>query len=353
MNNHKFIKIRRGIHEHLAKGKMTGMELAVYIALHLHSDYKCGVVWKVSAPFLSVYLGIPKRNIQRHLRKLEHNGYIKRFLYRRQKTPYPILINKYETKDGRITDTHKTASINNIQFMSAKCPQTCLPNSQFSSKNCRTGGADNHRNNNELNDKNSKNCRTSGVQVAQKWRTSGAHVAPILDINKSNLEGNRNKYKKEKEIKEKEKAKEETLSHPADSTSLEFFEHIDHQDLYNEHLEFVKNYSINAQPKNDIKKPNGRSKNQCEKEKAIFSEFRKQYPGKKRGLDIEFEYFRKQCKTWKETVHILSNVIEKQVQDREWRKKKNKFVSEWKHLKTWIHNQCWTEEPEKRETEWI
>ncbi len=81
---------------------------------------------------------------------------------------------------------------------------------------------------------------------------------------------------------------------------------------------------------------------------SIFENFRKKYPGTKRGLKTEYEYFEKLCQKNKlkisEIIKQLEIAIDYQIMERE--NKKSGFVPEWKHLKTWIYNRCWEEEIE-------
>jgi hypothetical protein len=89
------------------------------------------------------------------------------------------------------------------------------------------------------------------------------------------------------------------------------------------------------------------SENENENEnviKNVFDEFRKKYPGIKRGLDTEFDNFKKKHKDWKLVVKILLQKIEKQIEDRHNKKARKEFVPEWKNLQTWINQRCWEEE---------
>lgn len=80
-------------------------------------------------------------------------------------------------------------------------------------------------------------------------------------------------------------------------------------------------------------------------DKAIFDIFRKLYPGKKTGLEPEWKNFTKKNKDHGEIVPLLQPALEAQIASRESLLKAKEFVPAWKHLKTWINNQCWTEEP--------
>lgn len=80
------------------------------------------------------------------------------------------------------------------------------------------------------------------------------------------------------------------------------------------------------------------------KEEIIFDEFRKLYPGTKRGNKTEFENFKKKTKDWKVVLPILQTSINGQMQYRSFLSSKKMFVPQWKALQTWINNRCWEEE---------
>lgn len=72
-----------------------------------------------------------------------------------------------------------------------------------------------------------------------------------------------------------------------------------------------------------------------------FEEFRRRYPGEKRGLTTEFEYFQKKHKDWIDITPTLLPALVSQIQQKEGLSKQGKFVPEWKHLKSWIYNKYW------------
>lgn len=87
-----------------------------------------------------------------------------------------------------------------------------------------------------------------------------------------------------------------------------------------------------------------KNKNIVENEFFIaFDNFRKLYPGTKRGNETEFENFMKKHKTWEFILPMLIPAIENQKKSRELKKMKKQFVPEWKNLQTWINNKCWEE----------
>ena len=81
-----------------------------------------------------------------------------------------------------------------------------------------------------------------------------------------------------------------------------------------------------------------------EKNKDLFDEFRKKYPGIKRGLDTEYNNFVKKHKDWQEIIPILHEALEQQIKYRQIQQSKRQFVPEWKNMQTWINQRCWEEE---------
>ena len=85
------------------------------------------------------------------------------------------------------------------------------------------------------------------------------------------------------------------------------------------------------------------------KEMVIFDEARRLYPHRKLGLEVEFNYFKKKHKNWRQILPLLKPAIERQIK---WRKevtsknyanpKFREFIPEWKHFQSWICNSYWT-----------
>lgn len=78
--------------------------------------------------------------------------------------------------------------------------------------------------------------------------------------------------------------------------------------------------------------------------KNLFEIFRKEYPGTKRGLDVEFENLQKRHKDWRDIIPILSEKLQYQIQAREAKMLAKQWLPEWKNLQTWINQRCWEEE---------
>ncbi len=79
---------------------------------------------------------------------------------------------------------------------------------------------------------------------------------------------------------------------------------------------------------------------------TFISEFdiaRKAWPGVKRGLDEEFENFKKKHRDWKKALSLLKPAIDEQVKRRKINVSASRFVPPWKNFQTWINNRCWTE----------
>ena len=80
------------------------------------------------------------------------------------------------------------------------------------------------------------------------------------------------------------------------------------------------------------------------KYKIAFDEFRKLYPGRKRGLETEFNNFKKKHKDYEGVVFDLKEILKCQINSREMSLKAGRFTPEWKNLQTWINQRCWEEE---------
>ncbi len=108
-----FIKIRRGLRHHIREGKMSLLELGVYLHLQFCADFRTGIQMNSAGHiYYSTGQRYSVRQIQRALEALEKAGYIKRFIVDGRKGDYRILIHKFFVTDGAWKDhylnAHKT-----------------------------------------------------------------------------------------------------------------------------------------------------------------------------------------------------------------------------------------------------
>ncbi|PXV61203.1 hypothetical protein CLV62_12536 [Dysgonomonas alginatilytica] len=78
--------------------------------------------------------------------------------------------------------------------------------------------------------------------------------------------------------------------------------------------------------------------------KIEFDNFRKLYPGTKRGLDTEFENLKKKHKDYKEVLSFLLPALENMIDWRDQKKALNQFVPDYPNLQTWINQRRWETE---------
>lgn len=80
---------------------------------------------------------------------------------------------------------------------------------------------------------------------------------------------------------------------------------------------------------------------------SVFDSFRVNFPGTKKGCEVEFQNLQKKHKDWKEILPLLQPALDYQIATRAKLKAiPGKFVPEWKNLQTWINQRCWEEEIE-------
>lgn len=97
-----FVKIRRGILQHLLEHKMSTNQFTVFQLIVLLADASTGVWWG-DAPVITTYLtDLSLKSAQNALASLEAKGYIKRFRQQGSRSTYPILVNKYEITVGGV-----------------------------------------------------------------------------------------------------------------------------------------------------------------------------------------------------------------------------------------------------------
>ena len=112
--------------------------------------------------------------------------------------------------------------------------------------------------------------------------------------------------------------------------------------LSNPHLQWIKADSLLLREFPEIPYSDTDTDTDTDTE-DIFENFRKLYPGKKRGLDTEYKNFKGKHSDWKDVVYILYTSLEQQITQKKKDKADNKFVPEWPHLQTYINNRRWEE----------
>lgn len=106
-----YIKLRRGILEHLREHRLTVPEYVVYTVLLMLADYSTGI-WEGSARFLAREIGAPERWCQRALLGLRSKGYVS---CTPTKRPYQITVVKYHpyaTPETQACDTRDAYNAN-------------------------------------------------------------------------------------------------------------------------------------------------------------------------------------------------------------------------------------------------
>ena len=76
-----------------------------------------------------------------------------------------------------------------------------------------------------------------------------------------------------------------------------------------------------------------------------FESFRRAYPGRKAGAQVEFDNFKsKYPRQWPQIIPKLMPALQRLLTWRNKAQAAGQFVPQFKNLRTWINQQCWTEE---------
>ncbi len=98
-----FAPIRKGIQEHLERGRLNSFDLGIYTRIHLGANYKTGIWWGSAAKLLALApADWSLRRIQDSLARLEKIGFIRRFYRQGRHGNYAVVINKYELHEGAL-----------------------------------------------------------------------------------------------------------------------------------------------------------------------------------------------------------------------------------------------------------
>lgn len=99
----------------------------------------------------------------------------------------------------------------------------------------------------------------------------------------------------------------------------------------------------------NIQDINIKNNSENQSSESLFEEFRKAYPGRKRGHDTELEAFKRKHKNWVEIVPRLMPALQRLLQHNEEAKNAGQFVPSFANLSTWLYQARWEEElPEVR-----
>ena len=108
----------------------------------------------------------------------------------------------------------------------------------------------------------------------------------------------------------------------------------------------LKGHIRGLQGRKDKEEDKEKDMEMVKEQESQFEIFRINYPGTKRGFNIEFENLKKKHKDWTTVIPILSDALNYQCSAREIKHRAGGFVPEWKNLQTWINQRCWEEEIE-------
>ena len=92
---------RRGILEHLERGDVSLLDIAIHDVLSHWADHRCGVCW-ASAEKINILCPaeFSYKSVQRSLAKLERIGWIKRWMVRGKRGNYPGSVCRYFVRDA-------------------------------------------------------------------------------------------------------------------------------------------------------------------------------------------------------------------------------------------------------------
>ena len=112
---------RRGILEHLERGTVSLVDVAIHDFLCLRADHRTGIAWASAEKIHALAgAGITLRAVQRSLEKLEGLSWIKRFRVPGRRGNYPTLIGRYFVRDASLNwlsvNLSRTVDWRNVQF---------------------------------------------------------------------------------------------------------------------------------------------------------------------------------------------------------------------------------------------
>ncbi len=113
----RFQPIREAICHHVIEGRVTDAAAWTYVWMIL----RCfrGVIW-TCAPVLASDRHIKTIRVKKELRELRSKGYLRDFQQRGSRGSYPILIHKYEVREGDKVyrlDAHASSSLDDLVWV--------------------------------------------------------------------------------------------------------------------------------------------------------------------------------------------------------------------------------------------
>lgn len=106
-------------------------------------------------------------------------------------------------------------------------------------------------------------------------------------------------------------------------------------------IPYSKHTDSNTDNKEDTNVSKKVSFSPTEEEKNMFEEFRKKYPGNKRGLKTELDLLVKKHKDWRDIIPVLNKAIDVENRKRKEAKDSDSFYPNPKNLQTYINNRAW------------
>ena len=98
-----YVPLRRGLLEHLDRGRLGSFDVGIYIRILLQADYRTGLWWGSANKLRAQGPADPSlRGVQRSLEHLERITFIRRFRLRGKHGNYPVLIHKFLVTDGAL-----------------------------------------------------------------------------------------------------------------------------------------------------------------------------------------------------------------------------------------------------------
>lgn len=154
-----FVKLRRGLVDHLRDGRISAYEYLIETLIIAEADHRTGL-WFGSGEKLAAEFDLSARTCRDVLEKLEKKGYIRRFIVPGKRGNYPVLVNKYECRDGAGKEVYLNAARSNDYRHPIYESAVMVP------PECRDGAASQ-----EVRTKNKEKCRVQNAHAHHRPRS--------------------------------------------------------------------------------------------------------------------------------------------------------------------------------------